>query len=278
MTDMAIDTGPEHATDETADAPDRTTRTVVTVVVAAVGLLILWAAAPEAISATFSSPGTFLRVVAVVAAFMVFSFVVRRLVPNTWVARAIVAVPAIALTWWALSPYFGDDVVNEDFPVVASTPVDEQPASGEPASTAASDPSTVDGDETPATDVPATAPPETATTQPAEPVALGSGTFQGLTGHRGAGTATVYELPDGSRVLRLEDFDVSNGPDLEVHLVPGADIRGPGGGVQLADLKGNVGNQNYDIPADLELTGDWTILIWCESFTVEVANATATFS
>ena len=60
--------------------------------------------------------------------------------------------------------------------------------------------------------------------------------------------------------------------------VPGADVRGPGGGVQLADLKGNVGNQNYDVPSDLDLTGDWTILIWCESFTVEVANATATFA
>ena len=282
MMGMAIDTGPEHATDETTDGSDRATRTVVTIVVAAVGLLILWAAAPEAISATFSSPGTFLRVVAVVAAFMVFSFVVRRLVPNAWVARVIVAVPAIAVTWWALSPYFGDDVVDEDFPVVASTPIDDQAESDEPATTAAPDPdpdpATVDSDETPATDVPATAPPETTPPPPAEPVALGSGTFQGLTGHRGAGTATVYELTDGSRVLRLEDFDVSNGPDLEVHLVPGADVRGPGGGVQLADLKGNVGNQNYDIPADLDLTGDWTILIWCESFTVEVANATATFA
>lgn len=268
MVDMAIDTGPEHATDETDDVPDRTTRTVVTIVVVAVGLLILWAAAPEAISATFSSPGTFLRVVAVIVAFMAFSFVVRRLVPNAWVARAVVAVPAIAVTWWALSPYFGDDVVDEDFPVVASAPVDEPATSAAPATSP-----TEDVDETPDT-----AAPETTPTEPAEPVALGSGTFQGLTGHRGAGTATVYELPDGSRVLRLEDFDVSNGPDLEVHLVPGADVRGPGGGVQLADLKGNVGNQNYDVPADLELTGDWTILIWCESFTVEVANATATFA
>lgn len=272
---MAIDTGPEHATEETTDGSDRTTRVVVTVVVAAVGLLILWVAAPEAISATFSSPGTFLRVVGVVVAFMAFSFIVRRLIANPWLARAVVAVPAVALTWWALSPYFGDDVVDEDFPVVASTPAEdsEDPEDGEaatPPSTAA--PSESDTDEAPETDPPDTTP------TPTEPVALASGSFQGLTGHRGAGTATIYELPDGSRVLRLEDFDVSNGPDLEVHLVPGADVRGPGGGVQLADLKGNVGNQNYDVPSDLDLTGDWTILIWCESFTVEVANATATFA
>ena len=118
---------------------------------------------------------------------------------------------------------------------------------------------------------------EAAAATPSAPIALGSGSFQGLTGHRGAGNATVFELSDGSRVLRLEDFDVSNGPGLEVYLVPGADQRGTSGGVKLADLKGNVGNQNYDVPADLDLTGDWTVLIWCAPFTVEVANATAAF-
>ena len=264
MVVMASGTRPQDIAEAADDAPGRGTRLIVGFVVSSVALLVLWAAAPEAVSATFSSPGTFLRVVAVVAGFVVFSAIVRRLVPVPWLARLIVLVPALAVTWWALSPYFGDDVVDEEFPVVAST-------------TGSTSPSTAPDTETDQ-DAPITTPPAPTTSVPAEPVALGSGTFQGLTGHDGSGTATVYELPDGSRVLRLEDFDVSNGPDLEVHLVPGADVRGPGDGVQLADLKGNVGNQNYDVPGDLDLTGDWTVLIWCESFTVEVANATLTIA
>lgn len=257
--------------------PSRAFNIMVGAVVGAVLLLITWAAAPDAVAATFSGPGPFLRVTAVIVGFMVFSRVVGRLVPNPWIGRAIVLVPALAVSWWALSPYVGDDVVNEAFPVVTADGAD-------PDATAAPSPTAdVDAD----ADAPASASPsdDAATAEPAEevastpsaPIALGSGSFQGLTGHRGAGNATVFELSDGSRVLRLEDFDVSNGPGLEVYLVPGADQRGTSGGVKLADLKGNVGNQNYDVPADLDLTGDWTVLIWCAPFTVEVANATASF-
>ncbi len=246
-----------------------------TIGITALSSLAIWIVAPEAIRATFSGPGPLLRVGAVVVGFVVLSVIVGRLVPNPWVARAIVLIPAIAVTWWGLSPYLSDDVVDEDFPVVASEPAPDEPPqtpTDEDASRASTPPPSEATDSTPVE--PAAPTPAPA---PAGPVALGAGPFQGLTGHRGEGTATVFELPDGSRVLRLEDFDVSNGPGLEVHLVPGADQRGPGDGVKLANLKGNVGNQNYDVPTDLDLSGDWTVLIWCEPFTVEVANATAGF-
>lgn len=281
---MSIDVQPRpDTTEDESTELSRATRLTVTLVVAAVSILVVWAAAPEAVSATFSGPGTFFRVLAVFAGFVLFSAVVRRVVPNPWVARAVVAVPAIAVTWWALSPYVGDDVVNEDFPVVADTPASGvTPDADETDSGSADEPSAAAAvPSEPSTDASAgeTSQPsaESPPPPPSEPVALASGGFQGLTGHRGAGNATIYELPDGSRIVRLEDFDVSNGPGLEIHLVPGADQRGPGGGVKLADLRGNVGNQNYDVPADLDLAGDWTVLIWCEPFTVEVANATTSF-
>lgn len=248
---------------------------LVLLAVTAASSLAIWLVAPEAVTATFSGPGPLLRVGAVVAFFVVASMVIGRLVPNPWLARAIVWIPALAVTWWGVSPYLGDDVVNEEFPVAATATADDEVA--DPPGTAESDVSPPAAPDPVASD-PASSeaaePPPPATT---EPVALAGGSFQGLTGHRGNGTATVYELPDGQRIVRLEDFDVSNGPGLEIHLVPGADQRGPGGGIKLADLRGNVGNQNYEVPADLDLAGDWTVLIWCAPFTVEVANATTSF-
>lgn len=51
-----------------------------------------------------------------------------------------------------------------------------------------------------------------------EPVVLATGTFNEFDPvHRGEGTATVYQLPDESRVLRLENFRVTNGPELQRH-------------------------------------------------------------
>ena len=110
------------------------------------------------------------------------------------------------------------------------------------------------------------------TDAPAEPVALLQGTFYHVV-HDGAGTATVFELPDGSRVLRLDDFNVLNGPDLHVYLVPihpvpdqvGAEIDGS---VDLGQLKGNVGSQNYPLSPDLDLSLFKSVVIWCQPFRV----------
>ena len=57
--------------------------------------------------------------------------------------------------------------------------------------------------------------------------------------------------------------------------MPGVDQRSLGDAVHVAALKGEQGNQNYEMPADLDLSsGEWTVLVWCETFNVEVANAT----
>jgi hypothetical protein len=113
-------------------------------------------------------------------------------------------------------------------------------------------------------------------TAPAGPQLLGSGRFVGLAGHDGTGDAGIFRLPDGSLVLRLERFDIDNGPDLELYLVPGADRRSPTDrSHHFGALKGNIGDQTYDIPASYPVaSGPWTVLVWCKAFTVEFVAAT----
>ena len=92
-------------------------------------------------------------------------------------------------------------------------------------------------------------------------------------GHRGDGTANV--ITDGNRTfLRFEDdFAIDNGPDLNVYLVRGVGAEGPPGQfdddfIDLGDLKGNVGSQNYEIPAGVDITEYDTFVIWCVRFGV----------
>ena len=85
------------------------------------------------------------------------------------------------------------------------------------------------------------------------------------------GTATVYELGDGSRVLRFENFEVINGPQLHVWLVPPDPVPDTVGReipdyFDAGPLKGNIGDQNYDIPADLDLADFGSVVIWCVPF------------
>ncbi|MDP2621317.1 MAG: DM13 domain-containing protein [Hyphomicrobiales bacterium] len=108
---------------------------------------------------------------------------------------------------------------------------------------------------------------------------LASGAFRDADAvHRGAGTATVYESATGARVLRLSDFSVTNGPDLKVWLVAAknpatsADVTG-GDWRALGPLKGNIGDQTYPIPADLNLDDYGAVVIWCEQFSVLFAAA-----
>jgi hypothetical protein len=105
------------------------------------------------------------------------------------------------------------------------------------------------------------------------PLAVSRGNLSGIH-HRASGTAVLLQLADGSRVVRLEDLDVEPGPDYFVVAVPGADRQRPDGGTRLHHLRGNKGNQNYPVPADLMLMRPFTVLIWCRAFAVPVAAAT----
>jgi Electron transfer DM13 len=109
------------------------------------------------------------------------------------------------------------------------------------------------------------------------PAQLRSGHFQGLA-HETSGTASVYQLEDGWRVLRLEDLRTSNGPDVRVYLVEGDDASDSaaiqaGHFVELGKLKGNLGNQNYEIPSDVDLGRYRSVSLWCKRFGVNFAAA-----
>jgi hypothetical protein len=109
------------------------------------------------------------------------------------------------------------------------------------------------------------------------PVAIATGNFHGVA-HKTHGTATVYELPDGKRTLRFTDFETSNGPDVQVYFVAAPDASDnetvtKAGFVHLGGLKGNVGDQNYDVPADLDLGKYKSVTVWCRRFSVNFATA-----
>lgn len=109
------------------------------------------------------------------------------------------------------------------------------------------------------------------------PTRLSSGQFQGLA-HETSGSASVYQLADGRRVLRLEELHTSDGPDLRVYLVRGDDATDKaaiqaGHFIDLGALKGNVGNLNYDIPQDVDLSQYRSVSIWCRRFGVNFAAA-----
>jgi hypothetical protein len=101
---------------------------------------------------------------------------------------------------------------------------------------------------------------------------LGSGEFRSLE-HATSGRARIVELSDGSRFVRLQDLDTSDGPDLRVYFTdqPVSDDWGvwdDGRYVDLGALKGNVGDSNYRIPDDVDPAGFRTVVVWCRRFTV----------
>ena len=105
-----------------------------------------------------------------------------------------------------------------------------------------------------------------------ETTVLASGEFGQIDPIHGAsGTATLYRLPNGQQIVRLEDFSSTNGPELHVILTTGtaketfADV---GEYIDLGLLKGNMGNQNYEIPADVDLAPIKSVVIYCRPFHV----------
>ncbi|MFT5195980.1 MAG: hypothetical protein ACI9EW_002908 [Cellvibrionaceae bacterium] len=106
----------------------------------------------------------------------------------------------------------------------------------------------------------------------AEWVQISSGMFSDADDfHKGSGTAAIFQQDD-TRILRLEDFMVTNGPDLHVLLVENTE-GDMGNYVDLGSLKGNIGAQNYEIPAELDLSNFSGVMIYCMPFHVVFATA-----
>jgi len=101
------------------------------------------------------------------------------------------------------------------------------------------------------------------------PELLRSGMFVGADSfHRGSGDAGIYALENDERVLRFEDFSVTNGPDLRVLLSKSDNPDDIGQYIELGKLKGNQGNQNYDIPSDVDTSEYKSVFIYCKPFHV----------
>lgn len=115
--------------------------------------------------------------------------------------------------------------------------------------------------------------------QPPGPVFLATGQFGEIDGlHKGEGKALIIMLPDGQRFLRFEDFKVTNGPDLYVYLSGHAAPRDrvqlhQGAAFEVGQLKGNIGNQNYALPAEVDLSKVKSVAIYCKRFSVIFSTA-----
>jgi len=191
---------------------------------------------------------------------------------NITIGAVVIGIPVLVLAWWLISPLFLDSVVDEEFPVAAETSDDSNP--DDPTETTADIAS--DAEEPVSDD--SGGPNVVEPTAPVDVTPVATGQFRDAdSSHRGSGTATIYELEDGSRILRFEGFDVTNGPDLHVYLVPAenaGDEVSVDGYVDLGELKGNIGDQNYEIPADVDVSQFQSVVIWCEPFAVVFSVAT----
>ncbi len=187
------------------------------------------------------------------------------LLRNKPLGAAIGLLAAAVLAWLAFG-YFGiqaafiDDEVNEAGPIFDATPAEQDAAAAseefqEAMAEAEENPATVDEDMPDMQETP-------------EVITLASGAFSGTSRYDVSGDALALGNGTDQRFLRFENFESSNGPDLKVYLRAES-----GDFVNLGDLTGNIGSQNYEIPPEVDLTEFSTVQIWCERFGVEFGFA-----
>ncbi len=116
------------------------------------------------------------------------------------------------------------------------------------------------------------APPASVGVPSAPPTAVRRGEFVGADSfHYGRGSVSVLASADGV-VLRFEDFDVLNGPDLYVYV--SSDPSGYStGAIEVAQLKATKGSFNVPLPAGVDPAGVRSVVIWCKAFAVQFAHA-----
>ncbi|ALV50784.1 DM13 domain-containing protein [Streptomyces althioticus] len=176
-----------------------------------------------------------------------------------WTAVLLAGVTAVAgfgLYWFQPWKLWQDETVREALPGTATTAPAAPTAPGAAPSGSAS------------------------AAPPAGPVTLASGELISHE-HATTGTVSLVRLADGSRVVRLEGLDTSNGPDLRVWLTDapvkegraGWHVFDDGRHVDLGALKGNKGDQNYALPEDVDLSAWTSVSIWCDRFDVSFGAA-----
>jgi len=113
---------------------------------------------------------------------------------------------------------------------------------------------------------------------PLQPVA--SGSFHGVV-HPTEGTAIIYQVADGSRVLRFTNFRTTNGPNVHVYMVAADDATDNAsvrraGFIDLGPIKGNVGDQNYALGPGVDLSKYRAVSVWCQRFSLNFGTAPLT--
>lgn len=177
-----------------------------------------------------------------------------------WLLAAAVLLIVFVVVWFEPQALFVDRVVDEALPTTAGD----------------ADPGTEAPDDGPTTDPTAAEPSPSTTTPPPTTTDLAEGTFTSLGRYTTTGQLRVVELADGRRVVRLEDFATDNGPDLLVYLSTApADGSGDFAAefVDLGELRGNIGDQNYALPPDVDLDGWRSVVIWCRRFSTAFGAA-----
>lgn len=162
----------------------------------------------------------------------------------------VIAVAIVGISAYAVSPYFTESTIDEDLPsgVIIPTKNSDKMMEEE-----------MMGDTMMEEEMR-----QTTITYAGTFVGVGDGI------HDAQGEAYTIPLDDGSNVLRLENFQSTNGPDLYVYL---ATDEKASDFINLGELKANQGNQNYEIPHNSDLTKYNNVLIWCKAFGVLFGSA-----
>lgn len=202
-----------------------------------------------------------------------------------WMIIGAVGAVALVVALVLFQPWllFVDKRVDDALPTVATRPAAATPtASAAPQAagqaTASSSPTPADA-QAPAEATPV---PEATEAAPAEDVVreVAAGTFISHE-HDTSGRASIVRLPDGHHQLVFENLSTSLGPDVRVWLSAGPVVEGFAGWttagqhphLDVAPLKGNLGNQVYDLPADFDPAQWPTVDLWCEDFSVSFGAA-----
>ncbi|MFJ5988653.1 DM13 domain-containing protein [Lentzea sp. NPDC092896] len=95
--------------------------------------------------------------------------------------------------------------------------------------------------------------------------------------HATTGKASLIRLPGGGHSVQFASLDTSDGPDLYVYLSPHASSSSEKtfgqGFTSLGKLKGNRGDQVYEIPSGVDVSGIRSVVIWCQRFSAGFAVA-----
>ena len=192
------------------------------------------------------------------------------------IGAPLLIVVAVALALFQPWKLFIDETVDDAAPAgaapITAAAERSEPTSKEPMPTEPTTDTTEPMTSEPLTTEPTTLPP-TSTTAPATTVAPPSAApapmFVSLD-HGTSGSLVLLENADGRRFARIENLQTDQGPDVYVYLstntVDGPEHAFDDDYVNLGGLQGNLGNQNYEIPADTDLSRYRSLVIWCDRF------------